>query len=203
MMMIMMILWWQYEMMALDAIMWITIKFPSTSSRGEWTKESETAAIIVIIIMKIPIDYGDDDENPHWQWWWWWLSGIFPPWQNPTMVGEMSVMIKVGMCQCQNPTIHDKLQLGPFGSGKLSNTPPVLRHNISAQLGLVAQPTRWSPIVICQSEPQTRKIDYPSKKVNFRGLKSGNRFQFFFRTHKTCWECVFCKKRHLIWSSFA
>ena len=37
-----------------------------------------------------------------------------------------------------------------------------------------------------QSEPQTRKIDYPSKKVNFRGLKSGNRFQFFFRTHKTC-----------------
>ena len=30
-----------------------------------------------------------------------------------------------------------------------------------------------------QSEPQTRKIDYPSKKFNFRGLKSGNRFQFF------------------------
>ena len=25
-----------------------------------------------------------------------------------------------------------------------------------------------------QSEPQTRKVDYPSKKVNFRGLKSGN-----------------------------
>ena len=51
-----------------------------------------------------------------------------------------------------------------------------------------------------QSEPQTRKIDYPSKKVNFRGLKSGNRFQFFFRTHKTCWECVFCKKTasHLV-----
>ena len=37
-----------------------------------------------------------------------------------------------------------------------------------------------------QSEPQTRKVDYPSKKVNFRGLKSGNRFQFFFMTHKTC-----------------
>ena len=54
-----------------------------------------------------------------------------------------------------------------------------------------------------QSEPQTRKIDYPSKKVNFRGLKSGNRFQFFFRTHETCWECVFCKKRHLILSRFA
>ena len=35
-------------------------------------------------------------------------------------------------------------------------------------------------------EPQTGIIDYPSKKVNFRGLKSGNRFQFFFRTHKTC-----------------
>ena len=33
----------------------------------------------------------------------------------PTMTkshhgGEMSVMIKVGMCQCQIPTIHDKLQ---------------------------------------------------------------------------------------------
>ena len=27
-----------------------------------------------------------------------------------------------------------------------------------------------------QSEPQARKVDYPSKKVNFRGLKSGNRF---------------------------
>ena len=38
----------------------------------------------------------------------------------------------------------------------------------------------------CQSEPQTRKVDYPSKKVNFRGLKSGNRFQFFFMTHETC-----------------
>ena len=35
-------------------------------------------------------------------------------------------------------------------------------------------------------EPQTGIIDYPSKKVNFRGLKSGNRFQFFFRTHETC-----------------
>ena len=27
-----------------------------------------------------------------------------------TINGEMSVMIKVGMCQCQNPTIHYKLQ---------------------------------------------------------------------------------------------
>ena len=49
--------------------------------------------------------------------------------------GNVSVMIKVGMCQCQNPTIHDKVQLGPVGSGKLFNMPPVLRHNISAQLG--------------------------------------------------------------------
>ena len=58
----------------------------------------------------------------------------------PTMTkshhgGNMSVMIKVGMCQCQNPTIHDKVQLGPVGSGKLFNMPPVLRHNISAKLG--------------------------------------------------------------------
>ena len=49
--------------------------------------------------------------------------------------GNVSVMIKVGMCQCQNPTIQDKVQLGPVGSGKLFNMPPVLRHNISAQLG--------------------------------------------------------------------
>ena len=51
-----------------------------------------------------------------------------------------------------------------------------------------------------QSEPQTRKVDYPSKKVNFRGLKSGNRFQFFFRTHETCWECAFLQKTasHLV-----
>ena len=58
----------------------------------------------------------------------------------PTMTkshhgGNVSVMIKVGMCQCQNPTIQDKVQLGPVGSGKLFNMPPVLRHNISAQLG--------------------------------------------------------------------
>ena len=33
------------------------------------------------------------------------------------------VMIKVGMCQCQNPTIQDKVQLGPVGSGKLFNMP--------------------------------------------------------------------------------
>ena len=58
----------------------------------------------------------------------------------PTMTkshhgGNVSVMIKLGMCQCQNPTIQDKVQLGPVGSGKLFNMPPVLRHNISAQLG--------------------------------------------------------------------
>ena len=58
----------------------------------------------------------------------------------PTMTkshhgGNMSVMIKVGICQCQNPTIYDEVQLGPVGSGKLFNMPPVLRHNISAQLG--------------------------------------------------------------------
>ena len=58
----------------------------------------------------------------------------------PTMTkshhgGKMSVIIKVGMCQCQNLTIPDKVQLGPVGSGKLFNMPPVLRHNISAQLG--------------------------------------------------------------------
>ena len=54
----------------------------------------------------------------------------------PTMTkshhgGEMSVMIKVGMCQCQIPTIHDKLQLPTVIIGKLFNSSPVLRRDIS------------------------------------------------------------------------
>ena len=44
--------------------------------------------------------------------------------------GNMSIMIKVGMCQRQNPTIQYKVQVGPVGSGKLFNMPPVLRQNI-------------------------------------------------------------------------
>ena len=49
----------------------------------------------------------------------------------PTMTkshhgGNVSVFIKVGMCQCQNLAIHDKVQLGPVGSDKLFNMPPVL-----------------------------------------------------------------------------
>jgi len=49
----------------------------------------------------------------------------------PTMTkshhgGNMSVIIKVGMCQCQNLTIPDKVQLGPVGRCKLFNMPPVL-----------------------------------------------------------------------------
>ena len=42
--------------------------------------------------------------------------------------GEMSVMKKMGMCQCQIPTIHDKLQLPTVIIGKLFNSSPVLRH---------------------------------------------------------------------------
>ena len=44
-----------------------------------------------------------------------------------------------------------------------------------------------------QSEPQTRKIDYPSKKVNFRGLKSGNRFHFFSGLTKHVENVFFAK----------
>ena len=36
--------------------------------------------------------------------------------------GNKSVMIKVGMCQCPNPTIHDKVKLGPVGSDNLFNS---------------------------------------------------------------------------------
>ena len=52
---------------------------------------------------------------------------------------------KVGMCQCQNPTIHDKVQLGPVGSGKLFKSVPVLRRNISAHFVNLAEPsyTYW------------------------------------------------------------
>ena len=39
---------------------------------------------------------GDDDGLPAYS-----HNDRIPPWH-----GEMSVMIKVGMCQCQNPTIH-------------------------------------------------------------------------------------------------
>ena len=46
----------------------------------------------------------------------------------PTMTkshhgGEMSVMIKVGMCQCQIPTIHDKLQLEQLALESCSTRP--------------------------------------------------------------------------------
>ena len=51
----------------------------------------------------------------------------------PTMTkshhgGEMSVMIKVGMCQCQIPTIHDKLQLPTVIISEMFKSSPVLRH---------------------------------------------------------------------------
>ena len=46
----------------------------------------------------------------------------------PTMTkchhgGEMSVMIKVGMCQCQIPTTHDKLQLEQLAMVSCSTRP--------------------------------------------------------------------------------
>ena len=47
----------------------------------------------------------------------WWMMMMMMAFRHiPTMTkshhgGEMSVMIKVGMCQCQIPTIHDKFQL--------------------------------------------------------------------------------------------
>ena len=83
-----------------------------------------------------------------------------------------------------------------WGSGRVGPQIRILTARISS---VYKNPSLGSR----QSEPQTRKVDYPSKKDNFSGLKSGNWFQFFFRTHETCWECVFCKKQHLIWSSFA
>ena len=64
----------------------------------------------------------------------------------PTMTkshhgGNVSVMIKLGMCQCQNPTIHDKVQLGPVGSGKLFKSAPVPRRNISAHFVNLTEPS--------------------------------------------------------------
>ena len=46
----------------------------------------------------------------------------------PTMTkshhgGEMSVMIKVGMCQCQIPITHDKLQLQQLALVSCSTRP--------------------------------------------------------------------------------
>ena len=52
--------------------------------------------------------------------------------------GEMSVMIKVGMCQCQIPTIHDKLQLSTVIIGKLFNSSPVLKHKLKIETNFIA-----------------------------------------------------------------
>ena len=51
-----------------------------------------------------------------------------------------------------------------------------------------------------QSEPRTRKVDYPSKTVNFRGLKSGNRFLFFFHDSRNMLRMCFLQKMssHLV-----
>ena len=51
--------------------------------------------------------------------------------------------------------------------------------------------------------PKPGKLTTLQRKSILGALKVEIDFNFFFfRTHKTCWECVFCKKRHLIWSSF-
>ena len=79
---------------------------------------------------------GDDDDDglPAYS-----HNDRIPPWH-----GEMSVMIKVGMCQCQIPTIHDKLQLQQLALvHRLFNSSPVLRRNISIWL--------WSPASGLQS----------------------------------------------------
>ena len=59
----------------------------------------------------------------------------------------------------------------------------------------------------CQNEPQTGIIEMCPQVVGENshfGRGKGKKLSWnFFRTHETCWECVFCKKRHLIWSSFA
>ena len=51
-----------------------------------------------------------------------------------------------------------------------------------------------------QSEPQTGIIENPSKKVNFGGLKSGNRFQFFFQDSQNMLRMCFLQKTafHLV-----
>ena len=76
-------------------------------------------------------DDGDDDGLPAYshhdkitQWW-------------ECVSNDKGGNVSDTLYQCQNPTIHDKVQLEPVGSGKMFNMPPVLRHNISAQLGPV------------------------------------------------------------------
>ena len=74
----------------------------------------------------------------------------------PTMTkshhgGEMSVLIKVGMCQCQIPTIHDKLQLQQLALVSYSNRPQLLRRKTQNRSKLYSirqdscQPTLYSP----------------------------------------------------------
>jgi len=49
-------------------------------------------------------------------------------------------------------------------------------------------------------EPQTRKVDYPSKKVNFRSLKSGNKSHFFLQDSQNMLRMCFLQKTasHLV-----
>ena len=61
----------------------------------------------------------------------------------PTMTkshhgGEMSVMIKVGMCQCQIPTIHDKLQLEQLALVSCSTRPQCKDTKLKIEANLIA-----------------------------------------------------------------
>ena len=57
---------------------------------------------------------------------------------------EMSVMIKVGMCQCQIPTLHGKIQLQQLALVSCSLVPSVKNQNRSKFYNILFfQPTRF------------------------------------------------------------
>ena len=89
--------------------------------------------------------------------------------------------------------ITDKQCLQVWGSGRVGPQIRILTARINS---VYKNPSLGSR----QSEPQTRKVDYPSKKVNFRGLKSGNRFQFFFQDSQNMLRMCFLQKTasHLV-----
>ena len=62
----------------------------------------------------------------------------------------------VGMCQCQNPTIHDKVQLGPVGSGKMFN-------NAKTQHFNMIMITRWKVEIFYLGDFRSYVVDNLSK----------------------------------------
>ena len=73
--------------------------------------------------------------------------------------GEMSVMIKVGMCQCQIPTIHDKLQLQQLALVGCSTRPSAKTRHFNLNIMI----TRWKVEIFYLGDFRNYVVDNLSK----------------------------------------